>query len=62
MHSYAGSGADIPVWPIYYGGIEVLFFVGTLIVFKLRQLHYQKFPDAEPKASTPPDGLMTIAD
>ena len=62
LHSYAGSGADKPTWPIYYGGIELLCFIVALVVFKRRQTYYREFPDAAPKATTPPDGLMTIAD
>jgi len=37
LHSYAGSGADIPQWPIYYGAVELVLLVTTLIVWNARK-------------------------
>ena len=61
LHSYAGSAADIPTWPLYYAGIEVLFFGISGGLYLARKDIYASNPDMAKKMNTPPDGLMSAS-
>ena len=57
LHSYAGSGADIPTWPYYYAGVEALLLAATFAVWMKRK--DIQVGGARP---LPPDGLTPGAE
>lgn len=59
-HSYAGAGADIPWGPLMIPVVELLILAIVGTIWVQRRSFYKDHPEAD--KSTPPDGLMTIAD